>query len=245
MAGGEVTPLVDAAAAMDQTQHNRILDSEVEAGQQAGQVDLQNTSARPAAEHPEGGMPHAPAAPPHPAPLQDGEAPPATAETVSLADELVTARDQLLRLAADFQNFKRLAAQREQEARERAVQGLLLDLLPVLDNFERAVEAAHKTSDLNSLRIGVEYILQQLQDVLKQYHIEEIPAAGRRFDPAHHDAVEEVHGSGQEPGTVVHESQRGYLYKGRLLRPSRVKVAGQAPPPDDISSSEAEESESK
>ena len=129
-----------------------------------------------------------------------------------------------MHLAADFENFKRQALRREQETRERAVRSVLEDLLPVLDNFERAVEAAATTSDVQSLKIGVEYILKQFQEAISSSGAQPIDAVGKPFDPAQHDAIEEID-SDQKPGTVVQDVQRGYLYKDKVLRPSRVRVA--------------------
>jgi len=79
---------------------------------------------------------------------------------------------------------------------------------------------------VESLRVGVEFIAQQLRDTLKNYGVEPIEAQGRKFDPLHHEALEEVSDSGHPEGTVVDEAQRGYSYKGQVLRPSRVRVAG-------------------
>lgn len=133
---------------------------------------------------------------------------------------------QLLQLAADFENYKRQAARREGEVRERAVRTVLEDLLPVLDNFERAVQAAQNARDVESLRIGIEFILQQLQESLRSQGVETIEAKGQLFDPLLHEALEEVPGEGEAPGTVVDEVQSGYVYKGQVLRPARVRVAG-------------------
>lgn len=141
-----------------------------------------------------------------------------------VTSQLSDAKTQLLHLAADFENYKRAALRREEEVRERATRRVLEDLLPVLDNFERAVAAAETTTDVHSLKIGVEYILQQFQEAIKNNGAEPIEAAGKPFDPAQHDAIEEVE-SDAEHGTVVEDVQRGYLYKGKVIRPSRVKVA--------------------
>jgi len=135
-------------------------------------------------------------------------------------------KEKLAYLAAEFENYKRQAARRESEVREQSVKGVVLDLLPVLDNFERAVAAAKNARDVESLRVGVEYILQQFRDALRNHDVEPITAQGQIFDPIQHDALEEVQGSEHPEGTVIEETQSGYSYKGRVLRPSRVKVAG-------------------
>ncbi len=134
--------------------------------------------------------------------------------------------DRFLQLAADFENFKRQAARRESETRERATRGVIEDLLPVLDNFERALDAAKNARDVESVRVGVEFIAQQLRDALKTHGVEPIQAQGQPFDPLHHEALEEVSNSEHPEGTVVEEAQRGYSFKGQVLRPSLVRVAG-------------------
>ena len=139
--------------------------------------------------------------------------------------ELAQAKAALLQLAADFENFKRLTARRESEARDRAVRSISEDLLPVLDNFERAVEAARTATDVASVRMGVEFILQMLSDSLKSHGVTVIAALGQPFDPIQHEAVEEIEIEGETAGTVVEETLRGYEFKGQVLRASRVKVA--------------------
>lgn len=148
-------------------------------------------------------------------------------ELAVLQGELDEAKDRFLRLAADFENYKKLAVRREVESKERAIKTVLSDLLPVLDNFERAVHASGSTQDVQNLRVGVEFILQQLHEVLRSHGVELIEATGKPFDPQHHEALEEVPSEEHESGTVLDETQRGYIYKGQVLRPSLVKVASQ------------------
>lgn len=139
--------------------------------------------------------------------------------------ELDETKDRLLRLAADFENYKKLAVRRESESKERAVKNVLADLLPVLDNFERAVHASASSQDIQNLKIGVEFILQQLHEVLRSHGVEPIEAAGQKFDPQFHEAQEEVPSDEHESGTILDETQRGYRYKDQVLRPTIVKVA--------------------
>ena len=141
-----------------------------------------------------------------------------------LESELAETKAQLVHLAADFENFKRQAARRESEARDRAVRSLVEDLLPTLDNFKLAVEASRNSSDVESLRIGVEFILQMFEEALRNNGVKPIEAKGKSFDPLQHEALEQVE-SEEAPGTVVEEAQRGYVYKDQVLRASRVKVA--------------------
>jgi molecular chaperone GrpE len=148
-------------------------------------------------------------------------------DALSEARKSLTEREnQLVQLAADFENYKRQATRRESEVRERTVRGVLEDLLPVLDNFERAVQASQNAKDVDSLRIGLEFIAQQMQETLRGQGVEPIDAVGKMFDPLRHEALEEVPAEDILPGTVVGEVQSGYVYKGQVLRPARVRVAG-------------------
>lgn len=149
----------------------------------------------------------------------------ATPET-DTATLLTQSEDKFLRAVAELENFKRQAARRETEARERAARNVIEDLLPVLDNFERALEAAQTAKDVEGVRVGVEFIAQQLRDTLRGHGVETIETKGQVFDPLKHDALEEVRGSEHPEGTILSEAQRGYTYKGQILRPSRVRVAG-------------------
>ena len=156
---------------------------------------------------------------------EDTSAEDASAEDASTeSDELAAANDKFLRLVAEFENFKRQAARREIETRERAARNVIEDLLPVLDNFERAVEAARTSDDIAGVRMGVEFIAQQFRDTLKGHGVEAIETQGQPFDPTKHDALEEIE-SEHPAGTIVNEAQRGYLYKGQVMRASRVRVA--------------------
>lgn len=215
LTGGDVTPPQDAEVAAEDSAQTRIGDQEMQERQHNGEVAQQTEELHPQAEDSAGDE----------AILDsDDDAKKNSEPQRDIESELSEAKTQLLHLAADFENFKRQALRREQETRERAVRSVLEDLLPVLDNFERAVEAAATTSDVQSLKIGVEYILKQFQEAISSSGAQPIDAMGKPFDPAQHDAIEEID-SDQKPGTVVQDVQRGYLYKDKVLRPSRVRVA--------------------
>jgi molecular chaperone GrpE len=156
----------------------------------------------------------------------EAEAVEAIVEVADEPDPLREAEARYLQLAADFENFRRQASRREKETRERANISLVEDLLPVLDNFERALDAARLTDDVESLRMGVLFIAQQLREVLRNHGVEPIETQGHHFDPKHHEALEEVTDTDHPEGTIVHEAQRGYRYRGKVLRPSMVRVAG-------------------
>lgn len=145
-------------------------------------------------------------------------------ELTALENELAETKTLLLQLAADFENYKRQAARRETETRDRAERRFAEDLLPILDNFERAVDASKNSTDVTSLRVGVEFILQMFQQALSNHGVVPIEAKGQAFDPLKHEAIAQVE-SEEAPGTVVAEAQRGYTYKDQVMRAAMVTVA--------------------
>ncbi len=130
-----------------------------------------------------------------------------------------------LRALADFQNFKRRIEEQRGELAQFANRELILGLLPVLDNFERALAAAEQTGSYEALVSGVGLTLRQLQDFLKKNGVETIEAQGKEFDPEFHEAVARVEDSEHPDNTIVDELQRGYMMHSRVLRPAMVKVA--------------------
>lgn len=133
-------------------------------------------------------------------------------------------RQRLLRLQADYDNFRRRTRQEKEEMAKYASQQLVEKLLPVLDNFERALSAAHSAADLDSFAKGVDMIYRQLSDVLAQEGLEPIKAVGEPFDPELHQAVMRVESEEHGDNIIVEELQRGYRLKEKVLRPSMVKV---------------------
>jgi molecular chaperone GrpE len=112
------------------------------------------------------------------------------------------------------------------DVRRHGIEELVVNLLPVLDNFERAVEAAQSTPKSDALQEGVALIQRQLQDVLTKAGVEPITALGETFDPNLHEAMMQVEAPDEmEPNTVVEELRRGYRLHERVIRPSLVKVA--------------------
>ncbi len=127
-------------------------------------------------------------------------------------------------LKAEFENYQKRSAKEKEELIELANQELILKLLDVLDNFERALESAKKGGDRGSVIQGIEMIHQQLLKTLEEEGLSPIEALGKPFDPFKHEAVEKVESQEHEDGTIVGEIQRGYQFKSRVLRPSKVKV---------------------
>jgi len=139
--------------------------------------------------------------------------------------DLAEARDRLLRAQAELENFRRRSRREFEEAQRYREIDLLRDLLPVLDNVHRAVEAADKTTDIDSLRAGFKMAAQQIEKLLEAHGCRVIDTDGRPFDPTVHDAVLEQVVPGQPAGTVVGVGSRGYVLHDRVVRPAQVIVA--------------------
>lgn len=138
---------------------------------------------------------------------------------------VVSEREQLLRIRADFENLKN-RVERTREATERhAAAQLVSRLLPVLDNFERALSAARQVDGDTVFQDGIGLIFRQLLDELRKEGLMAVDTVGEPFDPEIHEAVATTDASGLPPNTIVEELQRGYLLHGRLLRPALVKVS--------------------
>ena len=140
-------------------------------------------------------------------------------------DRVAEVEQKLVYLAADFENYKRQTDRRIKEAGERATRRVLEQLLPVLDNFNLALQYSGTAKDVASLKVGLDFVGQQMETALRGAGLEPIESTGQKFDPAQHEALEEVEREGVTPGTIVEEAQRGYSYAGQTLRPSRVRVA--------------------
>lgn len=132
---------------------------------------------------------------------------------------------QLTRTMADFDNFRRRTRQEREELQQYATKKLLADLLPVVDNFDRALASAADNSDAASLKSGVEMVQRQLFSVLQSFGVQAMETVGQSFDPNVHEAVMQEPGSGQEAGIVLQEFQKGYLLHDKVLRPAMVKVS--------------------
>jgi molecular chaperone GrpE len=144
----------------------------------------------------------------------------------ALEAEIVELRDRSVRTLADFENFRRRSEREREDLRRYAVFEVMRDFLPILDNLGRALTAGGSADDL---KIGVEMILKQMEDMLRQMGVEKIEAEGQPFDPSFHEAVARDEVPGVSQPTVREELQRGYRMHQRLLRPALVRVAMPAP----------------
>jgi molecular chaperone GrpE len=133
-------------------------------------------------------------------------------------------QDRLLRTAADFDNYRKRMDRERRELSEYAANDVLSEMLPIIDNLERAL-AAPASGDDTALRKGVELIHKQMLDLLRKRGVKTIEAAGQMFDPNYHNAVIHEASSEHREGEVIEELQRGYMIGDRLLRPAMVKVA--------------------
>ncbi|TWT08264.1 nucleotide exchange factor GrpE [Planococcus sp. CPCC 101016] len=149
-------------------------------------------------------------------------------ETVNEAEELrkqlEAEQNKYLRLLADYDNFKRRTQKDKEIANKFRSQSLLSDILPVLDNFERAMSVTTNSEESASLLKGLEMVQKSLIEAVSREGLEEIKAVGEPFDPNFHQAVMQEKDDSAEPGTVLQELQKGYMLKGRVLRPAMVKV---------------------
>lgn len=130
--------------------------------------------------------------------------------------------ERALRLQADFENFRRRTSKEKEELSAVIKQEILKDMLPLLDNFERAMAA--ETKDAEAFQKGVDMIYTQLQEVMKKNGLEPIETAGQKFDPNFHQAVMRVQNDDLEDDDIAQELQKGYMVEGRVIRPSMVQV---------------------
>jgi molecular chaperone GrpE len=139
--------------------------------------------------------------------------------------ELKDHHDRLLRLAADFDNYKKRAAREKEDWAKFANEDLIRGVLPFIDNLERALNHAQKVTDSGVLIEGVRLTLQQLLQTLNKFGLSSFQSVGKPFDPAVHEAMLVVETDKQEPNQVVEEFQKGYLLNDRLLRAATVSVS--------------------
>ncbi len=145
------------------------------------------------------------------------------AESERLRGELDHMRDVYLRKLAEFDNFRKRTEREREELHRTAGENLVRELIPVLDNFERALQHGEE-ADPGSFRQGVEMIARQLWDVLERQGMDRLDPLGQPFQPEFHEAVQRVEDDDREPGTVAAVLAKGYVFGGRLIRPAMVGV---------------------
>ena len=142
----------------------------------------------------------------------------------ALQGERDALQDRLLRMAAEFDNYRKRIDRERREQSDAAAEGVLLDLLPIVDDLERALQTP-AAGDAQAYRAGVELIHRQMLDVLRRRGVTPIETAGVDFDPRLHQAVTQEQSDAHREGEIIEEFRRGYMLGDRLLRPAMVKVA--------------------
>ncbi|MFO7861485.1 MAG: nucleotide exchange factor GrpE [Desulfosalsimonas sp.] len=165
---------------------------------------------------------------------ETGEVQEAPTEVDQLKKEVAEARaeaaetyDRLLRLSAEFENYKKRMQRQAEDHRKYANESIIKDLLSVVDNLERAVNASRQSgSEADACMLeGLEMTLNEIRKVLKKYHVEPVEAVGQPFDPTYHEAVMQQPSEDHPDNTVIQEMQKGYMLHDRLIRPAMVVVA--------------------
>jgi molecular chaperone GrpE len=158
--------------------------------------------------------------------IDAGEIPPdLQAEMQRLEDELAAAHDRALRAHAELDNFRKRTARQVDEERKYATLTLMRDLLPVVDNLERAVQAAEQNQNGTALLQGVKLVVQQLASVLERHHCQRIAAKGEAFDPHLHEAIGQMPSAEHPAGAVAEVALAGYKMHDRIVRPAQVLVS--------------------
>jgi molecular chaperone GrpE len=160
-------------------------------------------------------------------PIPESSPPTPEKPITAIEGEKAEIYDRMLRIAADFDNWKKRARRDQADGEMRAKESVLRDFLEIVDSLERAtiVWADGEKIDTKSVRDGVELVLRQFRSKLERYDVKPMEATGVRFDPRMHEAVSQVPSATVTPGLVLHELQKGYLIGEKLLRPAMVVVA--------------------
>ena len=158
------------------------------------------------------------------------------------AEEFKALQDKYLRLAAEFDNYKRLSQREQRDYARFANEGILKDLLPIVDNLERAVRSSKDKQGRDGLIQGVQLTLKQFMEALAKFGVRPIASVGQAFDPSCHEAVARVESKTVPAGSVVEEFQRGYYLHDRILRPAMVTVSAAENADQDLASEGSQES---
>lgn len=164
-------------------------------------------------------------------------------EFAKLKTEYEEKYDQMLRKIAEYDNAKKRAERRAEESSKYAVEGVIKDVIPVIDSVERAIESTKESKDFDGLSEGVKLIHKQLLDSLQRRNVNAIEAIGVNFDPTRHEAILHVESEEVSENVVIEEYQRGYVLHDRVIRPSMVSVSKGKPEKMEQSDSVEEETE--
>lgn len=153
---------------------------------------------------------------------------PKQAESEKVPDpqaEVARLRDQLLRTAADFDNFRKRSRREQDDAQRRGRESFIKDLLPVFDNLERAASSAETATDVRSVIDGLRMVLKQFGDTLERTGVKRIATVGQPFDPSVHEAIQHMESKDHPAGVVLAEVQPGYAMGDHLVRAALVVVS--------------------
>ena len=159
-------------------------------------------------------------------------------ELMAKTEELQTLNDRYLRLAAEFENYKRRTQRDQGDTIRFANEKLLKDLLPTVDNLERALQCSRKQADSEGFLEGVELTYKQFLDTLEKLGVSQVASIGEPFDPTKHQAVGQIESSTITENCIVDEYQKGYFLQDRILRPAMVTVSRAATAEDSVADSE-------
>ncbi|WP_340818936.1 nucleotide exchange factor GrpE [Methanolobus sp. WCC4] len=148
-----------------------------------------------------------------------------TVEGNSAEDEAAQLKDKLLRLTAEFDNFRKRSSREKEEYRKFAVEQIIMDLLEVYDNFERAIDSAKQTDDISSVITGVEMVFKQFTGILEKEGLQRIECVGNEFDPYLHEAMMHVEHPDHDENTVIDVCKPGYYLHTKVIRPAMVTVS--------------------
>ena len=146
-------------------------------------------------------------------------------EFAKLKAEYQEKYDQMLRTVAEYENAKKRAERSTEEFSKYAVEGVIKDIIPVIDSVERAIDSTNESKDFDALSEGVQLIHKQLLDTLQKRSVNPIEAIGENFDPTRHEAIMHVESEDVPENAVIEEFQRGYSLHDRVIRPSMVSVS--------------------
>ena len=158
-------------------------------------------------------------------PVEDTEQLETNAGTDGLSSQLQDAEERVLRAQAEIENVRKRGRREYEDLLRYGEMNLLRDILPVLDNIERAIEASESTTDIETLREGFRMTASQIEKLLESHGCETIKTENEVFDPTVHEAISQQPGNGADPGTVIGVTSRGYVLHDRVVRPAQVIVA--------------------
>ncbi|MCK4678304.1 MAG: nucleotide exchange factor GrpE [Bacteroidales bacterium] len=148
-----------------------------------------------------------------------------TTKTTKAQEKLDDLNDKYLRLYSEFDNYRKRTAKEKQELYKTAAEGLMVDLLPILDDFERAIKSSEETDNISAIREGEKLIYNKFKNTLVQKGLEEIDAIGKVFDTDHHEAVTKFKAPSKDMvGKVIDQTEKGYQLNGKVIRYAKVVI---------------------